>query len=460
MTMVTGMKRWVFAGAVVLVLATAVVLRPDRALQVASGLTAQMLCSSAFVSELDPEITFDETVKPMTSVAAPLLRYAVDRQAKTVSASVAGFFAAKAAYHQGYGCRLEYADSIPAPPPVEGPPPAAEPPAAEPGDTALRAALDMAFAEKAGETPRNVKAIVILKDGRIAAERYAPGYGPNTPLLSYSVAKSVTSALIGVLAARGKIDVTAPAPIAAWHGPGDPRAAITTDHLLRMASGLDMEENGSGFDEASQMVYAQNDMAAFAEAAALKAQPGTAWSYTSTNTLILARIVRDAIAGDQAAYVRFAREALFKPVGMTHVTMEFDGVGTQEGSASILATARDWARFGQLYLDDGIAPDGTRVLPAGWVDYSKRSTLGTSYGAGFWTNAGRDEPSAARIRMGMPADAYFASGNLGQRIYVVPSERLVMVRFGVTHRPPAFDIAGDIDVMVAAMKALRTTPPR
>ncbi len=449
------MKIWLSTVAIVLALVAGVVFRPDRALQVASGLTAQMLCSAAFVSGVHPEVTFSETIRPMTGPAAALVHYEVDEGAKSIRASVLGAFSSTAAYHQGYGCRLEYPDSIAVPPPLPEAVLPAEPPLVETDNADLRAALDRAFAEEAGQPLRNVKAVLIMKDGRIVAERYAAGYGPETPLLSYSVAKSVTNALIGILVRQGKLNVDAPAPITAWHGANDPRSAITLDNLLRMASGLDMQEDGSGFDAASQMVYAQNDMARFAQGGQLGAKPGTAWSYTSTNTVILSSVIRDAVGGGQQGFVRFARDALFAPIGMQRVTMEFDGVGTQEGSASILAPARDWARFGQLFLNDGVAPNGTRVLPEGWVTYSKRSTLGSIYGAGFWTNDGGSEIAAALIQQGMPPDSFFASGNLGQRIYIVPSERLVMVRFGVTHRPPTFDIAGDMRLMRTAITALK-----
>jgi len=177
--------------------------------------------------------------------------------------------------------------------------------------------------------------------------------------------------------------------------------------------------------------------------------------YTSANTLILCRIIGDAIGGGEDGYRTFAREQLFEPLGMRNVTLEFDGAGTQVGSTAILAPARDWARFGQLFLKDGVAPDGTRVLPEGWVALSKRSTLGTSYGAGFWTNDGGSTFAEQRIEAGMPADSFFASGNRGQRIYIIPSEHLVVVRLGMTHRPPDFDIAGDLHLLrdvIAATK--------
>ena len=453
------MKFWLRSAIALILVVLAVVFRPDRALHVASGLTAQLLCSATFVSGLEPEKAFAETVRPMASVAGPLLRYAVDRNEKSVSASILGLLPSKAVYHAGYGCRLEYAESRAVPPPLSQTAPPAELPTVETVNPELRAILDRAFAEQNGPPPRNIKAIVIVKDGRIVAERYAAGYGPETPLPSFSVAKSITNALVGILVRQGKLKVEAPAPIAAWHGAGDPRAAITLDNLIRMDSGLALEESDSGFDPVSRMLYLEDDMAAFAEAGQVGVTPGTAWDYTSANTLIISAIIRDAIGGGQADYLRFARDELFAAAGMRNVTMEFDGAGTQVSSTSIFAPARDWARFGELFLNDGVAATGTRVLPEGWVAYSKHSTLGSTYGAGFWTNDGPSEFAADRIAAGMPADAFFASGNLGQRIYIVPSEHLVVVRFGVTHRPPDFDIVGDLHLLRDTIAALKKNAP-
>lgn len=439
-----------------LVLVALVVLRPDRALRVASGMAANTVCSGTFVSHVDPAATFAQTVQPLASVAGPFLRYSVDEGAKTVRASVVGVFGARAAYHQGYGCRLEYDDSVTPPEPVAAPEPAPESPTFESADARLRSALDRLFAEAPSETPRLIKAVVIVKNGRIVAEKYASGYTPDTPLPSFSVAKSVTNALVGVLVRQGKLRVDAPAPVAEWRGAGDPRGAITLDNLIRMASGLDLEESGSGFDPVSRMLYLERDMAAYAKAGTLSGPPGARFEYTSANTLILADIVRRAIGGGQADYVRFAQDELFSPTGMRRVTMEFDGAGTQVASTAILAPARDWARFGQLFLDDGVAADGHRVLPEGWVAYSRTATLGSSYGAGFWTNESPDPFAARRVKSGMPRDTFFASGNRGQRIYIIPSERMVVVRLGMTHRPPDFDIAADIALLKEAIAALKT----
>jgi CubicO group peptidase (beta-lactamase class C family) len=274
--------------------------------------------------------------------------------------------------------------------------------------------------------------------------------------LGYSASKSIVNALVGVLVQQGRLKVDAPAPVAAWSGADDPRGKITLDNLLRMTSGLAIAQTGSGFDPASRMLYTEGDMAGYAESAALQEPPGAAMRYSDASTLIVSRIVRDAAGGSGADAQTFAKRELFGPLGMTSVVMETDAVGTPVGSTSFLASARDWARLGLLYLNDGVL-GGRRILPEGWVRYSVTPTLGTSYGAGFWTNAGRDGPALGRIGAGMPCDAFFASGNLGQRVYVMPSDRLVIVRMGVTQQPD-YDIRGDLRLIREVLAAAGSPP--
>jgi CubicO group peptidase (beta-lactamase class C family) len=169
--------------------------------------------------------------------------------------------------------------------------------------------------------------------------------------------------------------------------------------------------------------------------------------------LILDRLLGRSIGGGAAGIRDFAERELFSALHMSDVTMEFDGTGVFVGSSYVYASARDYARFGELFANDGIAPDGRRILPEGWVEWSRRSTLGTPYGAGFWTNDGPSAVAARRVRLGFPADGFFASGVLGQRIYIVPSRHVVVARFGYS-RPPDFGIESDLRLHDAA---LRTT---
>jgi CubicO group peptidase (beta-lactamase class C family) len=176
------------------------------------------------------------------------------------------------------------------------------------------------------------------------------------------------------------------------------------------------------------MVYLHNDMAGFAVKASMIAAPGMRWAYSSPTTQLLARIIRDITGGPEQA-LAFAWRELFNPLGMRNVTLEFDGTGTLQGSTYMLASARDWVRFGLLYLNDGVI-GGRRILHEDWVAFSAAATLDTDYGAGFWTNRSEHEHAKARVRLGIPRDAFFASGDLGQRIVILPTQRLVIVRLG------------------------------
>lgn len=442
----TRFVSWACALGVVAVAYLSWLYRPDLAIRVGTASISETLCAGIFVSGLDADRVFAEEVVPQrgTQILRKRLRYTIDPKRKQVTTAWAGHFASVARYRDSYGCTLgdPKTDALGVAPDVADVRSADDPatPIA-PVNAKLTEALDRAFAEPRQPPYRRVRAIVVMRDGRIIAERYAQGIGPDTPLVGYSVSKSVINALIGILVGEGKLNLYAPAPVSAWRSPRDPRHAITLDQLLRMTSGLNLDEGQSGFDPVSRMLFSERDMAAYAERAKLKAKPGRTWEYTSGNTLIASAILRDAVGGHAADVMRFARTQLFEPVGMRHVTMEFDGAGTPIGSTRIYASARDWARFGELYLNDGVA-DGKRILPERWVAYSTRPTLDSPYGSGFWVNAGQSADARERVRDGMPVDAYFASGLFGQRIVIIPSQRLVIVRFGATIDPPDYDIRG------------------
>jgi CubicO group peptidase (beta-lactamase class C family) len=173
------------------------------------------------------------------------------------------------------------------------------------------------------------------------------------------------------------------------------------------------------------------------------------------NTLLLDRVIGDTIGGGAQGVRSFAERELFRPLDMKSVTMEFDGAGTFLGASHFYATPRDYARFGQLYMNDGVTPEGQRILPQGWVAYSRKSTLGSSYGAGFWTNDGPSQYAADRVAQGFPKDGFFASGNEGQRIYIVPSQHFVMVRFGYS-KGPDFGIGEDLRLIKTALEETST----
>ncbi|MDI3562767.1 serine hydrolase [Bradyrhizobium sp. Arg816] len=437
--------------------------RARNAPQVATGFLADILCAETFVSGLDPQRTFAETTDAMpgTSLITWAIDYRIDRVRKDVTVTLFGLGRSHAVYREGLGCTLEHgADIADVAPPADDKQPAllpeiAGPSVVPPQSEGLSAALDRAFTEPSQPPARRTRAIVIMKSGRVIAERYADGVGPETPLLGFSMTKSVISALTGILVRQGKLKLDGPAPVAAWKNPDDPRHAITVDQLLRHTAGLALGSSlqaslGSAFEPVNRMKFIEDDMAAYAASMPLATAPGTVWNYHDGNTIMLAHLIRNAAGGSPADALRFARRELFAPLGMRHVTLQLDGAGTIEGSSEMLASARDWGRFGQLYLDDGVA-GGKRILPAGWVSYSATATPNAwvGIGAGFWTN--RDDSFGANFRVehGWPRDAFFAKGTIGQYTIVIPSERLVIVRLGRSPNwPPeadgVFDLVRDV----------------
>jgi CubicO group peptidase (beta-lactamase class C family) len=407
-------------------------------LRVATGSVSRALCDAVFVAGLDPDRQFREEQAPLMRGIGWALGYRVDRARREVRASVLGGFGARAVFRPGLGCLLAHGD---------GPVPEAQgfttarvaspfpPVVVRAADPAIEAALAQAFAEPDPAHPRRTKAVVVLHRGRLIAERYAPGYGPDTPIWAHSLTKSVTSALIGILVRQGRLRPDQPAPVAAWRAPGDPHHAVTVDQLLRMDSGLPFDESGDVLSPLARMLFLEPDMAAYAAHTPLEHPPGTAWGYSNLGYVLLGRMVTDAAGGTAVAAARFVQDELFAPLGMTHTVIQADATGTLIGSGSIYGSARDFARFGQLYLDDGVV-DGRRILPEGWVAYSRSQTLDTGYGAGFWTNL-KNEGSVPvwNAPWGMPQlpkDMYYARGAFGQYVVIVPSEQLVVVRMGIS----------------------------
>ncbi|MGY4475397.1 serine hydrolase domain-containing protein [Bradyrhizobium sp. USDA 3364] len=431
--------------------------------KVATGFVANILCSETFVSGLDPRRDFTETTEAMPGVGLITwaMDYQVDRTRRDVTVTLFGLGRSHAVYREGLGCTLDHGAApadIPLPPMQPQAallPEIASPAIVAPQSPPLAAALDRAFAEPAEPPFRHTRAVVVMKDSRIIAERYADGIGTDTPLLGFSATKSVISALIGVLVRDGKLAVDRPAPIAAWQDPNDPRRAITVDQLLRHTAGLALGSSlqaslASALEPVNRMKYTESDMTSYAESIPLETAPGQVWNYHDGNFIILSHLIRDAAGGQAADVLRFARRELFDPLGMRNVVMQFDAVGTPEGSGAMMASARDWARFGQLYLDDGIV-GGKRVLPEGWVKYSASPTPNAwvGIGAGFWTNLGDSFGAKYRVGHGWPRDAFFAKGTIGQYVIIVPSQRLVIVRLGRSPNSPpradgVFDLVSDV----------------
>jgi CubicO group peptidase (beta-lactamase class C family) len=430
-------------------------LRPDRAARVATGTTAHDLCSETFISRLDPDQIFSESIKPRPGFEfiAPFVSYDVDRQRGEVRATLAGGFLSRAVYRSDRGCTLVKAHdgeltTLRAPPPAMAVDTKSTAMPLAPAPTGVSEAVDEAFAENVSGALRQTKAVLVLHRGRLIAERYAPDYGPATPVQGFSLSKSVTNALLGLLVRDGKLRLDTPILLT-----GSPDPAVTLEQAMRMTTGLDLDETGSGFDPANHLLYVHTqDMAAFARSASRKAAPGTRWAYSSASTHLVARAIHDAL-GPGESVQHFAQQRLFGPLGMERVLIESDETGAPIGAHYTFATARDWARFGQFFLEGGVSPNGQRLLPENWVQWATTPTINTDYGAGWWLNrrapgvrgAGYDMPLMSDV----PADAFYGLGNLGQWLVVVPSHRLVVVRLGRAHTPD-FDQTG-INRLVSAI---------
>jgi CubicO group peptidase (beta-lactamase class C family) len=444
-----------------LLIGSAVVWVNRDAPYIAAASVSQSLCAAAFVSHVDPDQIYAEEQRPLLGSIDWATHYTIDRLRREVRSSVLGLFRARSDYREGVGCTLVFGDN---PLPATNlssreRPDRFGPRIVTPADPALRTALDLAFAEPDPAHPRLTKAVVVLHGGQLIAERYAKGYSPETPIWAHSITKSVTQALIGILVRQGRLRVDQPAPIAAWASPADIHHAITIDQLLRMDSGLPFDETGRAMQPSNLMWFRQTDTAAYAARMPLAHPPGTVWGYSNLSYALLSKLISDATGSTAADAETFVRDELFAPLGMNHSVIETDESGTLLGFGSLYASPRDLASFGQLYLDDGVV-NGKRMLPEGWAAYARSQTLDTGYGAGFWTNlVNKGSVPVWNAPWGMPRlpkDMYYARGAFGQYIIIVPSERLVVVRMGLSVQGGGTGIG---DATAAIIAALHHTTP-
>ncbi len=294
--------------------------------------------------------------------------------------------------------------------------------------TGIDLALMEEFTEKLmnGGYNGHAFAFMVLHKGIPVAESYQPEFDATTRFLSWSVAKSFTNALAGIMVKDGKWDINQPLGLAEWQA--DDRKSITLNNLLQMQSGLRWNEDYGNRSDVTVMLYCENDFAKFTYEQPLENQSGTKWYYSSGSVNIINQYMRKTLGTDDE-YYRFAKTRLFDKLGMTSAIFEPDASGTQVGSSYIYATARDYARFGLLYLNDGIL-NGERILPEGWVDYTTTPASDSEggYGTLFWLNKGGQLPS-------VPTDMYSCNGHDGQQIYIVPSKDLVVVVLGYSPKP-------------------------
>jgi CubicO group peptidase (beta-lactamase class C family) len=295
------------------------------------------------------------------------------------------------------------------------------------------------FAADIGET----RAVLVIRDGKVTGKRYAAGYSDATRFVSWSMAKTITAALIGELVADGKISLDAPAPIAEWQGATDPRRAITLRHLLHMASGLRNVEVADPVEasDTNQTLFVSGTqaMAARAIAAPLEVKPGSKFNYSSLTTLILSEIVTRTLTNSTDprtrahVYRSFIEERLFRPAGITNAVLDFDGAGTQIGGSLIYMTLDDYGRWGQLMLR-GQGVDGSQVIAPDWLAFmTTPSPTNAEYGGQTWLNRlGGADGTPALFPKKAPPTLFAAQGHLSQRVIVSPQQDLVLVRLGKT----------------------------
>lgn len=405
-------------------------------LYLATGYGAKSMATAVFVAGRDPQLV------KLTDLNYSIVKYTksvVDYQNKTVATSFWGLAKQMAVYREGYGCCLvgELSDDSPQKNPfhlpnnrIEGAWHIPWPDGDLIKDTLfdeidtvkLKEAVDAAF-DPPSQFVKGTGAVVVAYKGELVAEKYAKMLGINadTRLWGWSMTKSLVNAMVGVLSKQGKLDINAVAPVPQWQG--DQRRNITIGNLMQMSSGLKWDEDYGDVSSATNMLYRSPDCYKVAIDVPYQAMPETKWNYSSGTTNILSGIIRSLIGNDNI-YHNFPYREIFDKIGMGSMILETDASGNFVGSSYGYGTARDWARFGLLYYYDGIWKNDT-ILPKGWVAYSRTAAVASKgeYGAQFWLNQSGKLPD-------VPRDMFSCNGHRGQRVFIVPSKKLVVVRLG------------------------------
>jgi CubicO group peptidase (beta-lactamase class C family) len=400
-----------------------------------TAFAARGMCSGVFVMEREPERVSEED---LSFFPISLARTKIDFEEKTVTARVLGLAKRKAVHREGLGAVLVHdipeadlkARTFLRPDPGYSPDTIPWPKGELLSDSLppgldydrLNTILENAFDKEGTEPLKKTLGVAIVYEDALVAEKYLEPYDGCTPFHGWSQAKSITNAMIGIMARDGKINVEEPPGIPEWKDDG--RREITIHNLLQMTDGLHFVENYFDISEVTRMLYTSDDMYRFAIGNPLEHTPGSVWNYSGGTTNILSGIIRNAFDNDEE-YHAFPYRELFYPIGMLNTLFETDGAGTYVGSSYCYASTRDWARFGLLYMNDGIFA-GDTILPEGWVDYSTDPAPGSQgqYGAQIWLQ--KKDGKYPEI----PEDMFLIDGFQGQRVFVIPSKKLVVVRMG------------------------------
>jgi CubicO group peptidase (beta-lactamase class C family) len=404
---------------------------PD-AVAVATGMAAKLGCSGRYLSGLDDT----QIVEDLASYSPVNRLLELTHADRRVTASLFGLAPASATWRPGIGCTLDIGDTSrldglrpPAVPARNAPWPAGD--RAESIDPHVQAVVE-SLLQQDNATALATRALLMVRDGQLVAEAYADGFGADTPLLGFSMGKSVTAMLVGRMQHLGLLseDERAVDDDPLFPGWGDDeRRRIRLVHLLQMTSGLDWDETYAPGSDATRILFQAHSASDVAMQSRPAHPPGERFLYSSGTTNLLSRFVHDRLGGSQAQIDFFARE-LLEPLGMRHTIFEPDPSGVFVGSSYIYGSARDWARLGLLMLERG-AFQGRQLLPPEWVDRATMPNTSSNdprYGYQFWLNGGGTELRWPRL----PADAYAMSGNRNQIVMIIPSQRTVLVRLGWT----------------------------
>lgn len=410
---------------------------PPELIRVGSGYSAKIVCSNVFIAGRDANEVLAVDVQAPGHPLLKLMKVSVDKQRGMVSAGLFGVLGRSVAVvRDGLGCA-----SVP-----DGDTGKARQTAihAEPAANSQDALWPEGERVDASQKPEiakiiddpamagtGMRAVVVVKNGQIVAERYGEGFSSKTPLLGWSMTKTVNAAIVGTLVKDGKMAIDNKGLFAPWKADG--RAAISLADLMAMSSGLEFNEDYGDVADVTRMLYLEPNMGGFAEAKPLTGEVGKVFSYSSGTAVMLSRLWQDTI-GDKRKALAWPRTAMFEPLGMHSAVLEADEQGTFVGSSYLYATAHDWARFGQFLLQGGVW-NGNQVLPAGFVDWMREPAPASKvYGKGqLWIEApGDEENPGAGVAAGLPKDTYWMEGHDGQTVAIVPSEQLVVVRMGLT----------------------------
>lgn len=422
-------------------------------LELISGFSAKSIASGHFLDHRSKELIEkgDNDIKLMD-----LATNTIDEAGKFATSSVYGLKERKAIYREGLGAtlidddydiskpyllpnRTKLVNNLPFPYGNN-----------EPKDTLLsnvdysklKKSIDNSF-DKNGEKVKRTRAVVVLYKDKLIAEQYDAGFNKDSKILGWSMTKSITNSAFGVLAKQGKIDIYKPAPIAEWQN--DERKIITINDLLHMNSGLEWEENYSKICDATIMLFQSGDMAKVQREKLAQFKPNTHWNYSSGTTNLLSGILKSQFKTQQE-YLDFWYSGVIDKIGMNSMIVEQDMSGTFVGSSYAWATARDWSKFGLLYLHKGNW-NGAQILDESWVKYSATPTNTSkgAYGAQFWLNAGGKFPD-------VPRDMFYCSGYQGQMVAIIPSLDMVIVRMGLKEEDQGFDFNGFLKDVISSVK--------